>query len=222
MRLLRSSTLEFEDLEGGNIPAYAILSHTWGSHEVSYQEMLAGSGSLKAGYGKIKRCGELAAEDGWEYFWADTCCIDKSSSAELSEAINSMYTWYRNASVCYAYLSDVSAASSADPLYPTVSSFRRSRWFTRGWTLQELIAPPDVVFLSKEWKEIGSKETLKERIKEITGIQIKALEGADMGLFSVSERMSWAAKRQTTGIEDTAYSLMGLFGVNMPLLYGER
>jgi hypothetical protein len=151
----------------------------------------------------------------------DPVCIDKSSSAELSEAINSMYTWYKDASVCYAYLSDVSSASSAHPVYPTVSSFSRSRWFTRGWTLQELIAPPYVAFLSKEWEQIGSKHILKDHIKEITGIPINALESADMGLFPVSARMSWAAKRQTTRIEDTAYSLMGLFGVNMPLLYGE-
>jgi hypothetical protein len=222
MRLLHSTTLEFETFEDENHPPYAILSHRWESEEVSFQELCEGSGSLKAGYNKIKRCGERAAEKGWKYFWADTCCIDKSSSEELSEAINSMYIWYRNASVCYAYLSDVSATDSPHPVYPTVSTFGSSKWFTRGWTLQELIAPSDVVFLSKEWELIGRKETLKEYIQEITGIQIRALEGADLGLFSVAERMPWASKRKTTRVEDIAYSLIGIFGVHMPFLYGEK
>jgi Heterokaryon incompatibility protein (HET) len=169
MRLLRSNTLEFENFEDEDTPTYAILSHRWGREEVSFQEMREGSGRLKAGYEKIKRCGEMAAENGNEYFWADTCCIDKSSSEELSEAINSMHTWYRNASVCYAYLSDVSAASSPHPVYPTISTFWSSEWFTRGWTLQELIASSNLIFLSKEWERIGSKEDLKNTSKRSPG-----------------------------------------------------
>ena len=222
MRLLHSTSLEFKTFDDESLLPYAILSHRWGSEEVSYQEMCEGSGSLKAGYSKIKRCGERAAADGLDYFWADTCCIDKSSSEELSEAINSMYNWYKNALICYAFLVDVSAADPPHSVYDTVSTFGSSQWFTRGWTLQELIAPSDLVFLSKEWTTIGKKASLKEYIAKITGIQTGALAGYELGLFSVAERMSWAAKRRTTRVEDIAYSLMGIFGVNMPLLYGEK
>ena len=223
MLLLHSRTFKFKRIEGGDIPPYAILSHRWGNpeDEVSYQEMCDGSGTLKGGYSKIERCGEMASSHGFEYFWVDTCCIDKSSSAELSEGINSMYAWYRNAAICYAYLGDVSAESSCHPVFPTMSEFKRSSWFTRVWTLQELIAPPVVRFFSKDWQEIGTKKTLKGHIAEITGIQTKVLEGADLGQFSVSERMSWASKRISTRVEDMAYSLLGILEVNLPLLYGE-
>jgi hypothetical protein len=161
-------------------------------------------------------CGEQAAKDGLSYFWIDTCCIDKSSSADLSEAINSMYFWYKNARVCYAFLSDVhQIADSTIPL-------KASKWFTRGWTLQELLAPTKLVFYSADWHSLGSKDDLKHQLHSITKIPIEALEGAPLNHFSIAERMSWAANRVTTRTEDIAYSLMGIFDVNMPLLYGER
>lgn len=203
------------------IPRYAILSHTWGKEEVTYEDITTPGAERKAGYQKIKGCGERAMEDGWDYFWVDTCCIDKRSSAELSEAINSMFRWYKNAKICYVYLSDVSVASPPHVVYPTVSTLEDSRWFRRGWTLQELIAPSRIEFFDKDWQEIGTKETLIGYLKKITTIDMEALVGADLSTFSVARRMSWAAKRKTTRTEDIAYSLMGIFNINMPLLYGE-
>ncbi|KAF2186699.1 HET-domain-containing protein, partial [Zopfia rhizophila CBS 207.26] len=148
----------------------------------------------------------------------DRCCIDKSSSAELSEAINSMYRWYNNAKVCYAYLVDVPDDTDARK---KDSAFQKSRWFTRGWTLQELLAPRDFVFYSKGWVELGRKEALRERIAETTQIDKTALIFCDLRSFSVAQKIAWASNRVTTRGEDAAYSLLGIVGVNMLLLYGE-
>ncbi len=165
------------------------------------------------GYAKIEGCCAQARADGWEYAWVDSCCIDKSSSAELSEAINSMFKWYRNAQVCYAFLDDVDGEEEG----AIPGELRRSMWFTRGWTLQELLAPDIVVFFDKNWMDIGTKTSLGELISEITGIEdLFSWEGA-----CIAQKMSWAAKRKTTRTEDMAYCLMGLFDVNMPPLYGE-
>jgi hypothetical protein len=154
MRLLNSVTLELHEFFGSDIPPYAILSHTWSNDEISYQDMqtanYASPTSQRAGYQKVKRCCEYAAADGFEYAWVDTCCIDRSSSAELSEAINSMYRWYSNADVCYVFMADV---YPKDDLEHPVSLFSRSRWFKRGWTLQELIAPKNVLFYNSEWEQ---------------------------------------------------------------------
>jgi hypothetical protein len=198
------------------ITPYAILSHTWGQddEEVNFEDLKNGSGKTKDGYKKLQFCGEQATRDGLQYFWVDTCCIDKSSSAELSEAINSMFQWYKGAYVCYAYLVDISMSSST-------ASFGDSRWFTRGWTLQELLAPRIVRFYSVDWVEIGTKATLSDQIADITGIPISVLLGKDFADCSLAERMSWASKRSTTRTEDTAYCLMGLFNINMTPLYGE-
>lgn len=216
MRLLDSTTFEFIDSEEAPT-GYAILSHRWyqDCEEVTYEEMRNGAGSNKLGYEKIRKCGEIARAAGHLYFWIDTCCIDKTSSAELSEAINSMYSWYRDAATCYAFLFDVSSSSGC-------SGLRESKWFSRGWTLQELLAPSQVEFLSKEWESMGTKLDLKEEINQITGIPIEALHGESFDQYSVAEKMSWAARRQTKRVEDRSYCLMGLFGVNMPLLYGEK
>jgi len=199
MRLLHSMTLKLVEFSEKEIPLYAILSHTWGEGEVSFQDMQGVNADQKAGYDKIQRCCEVAAADGFEYAWVDTCCIDKTSSSELSEAINSMYRWYQKAEVCYVYLSDV--PSDGDPLAPG-SDYSKSRWFTRGWTLQELIAPSNVIFYSSDWKEIGTKSSLQAAIVEVTAIQVEALLSDDDRLqaFSVAQRMAWAAKRETTRI----------------------
>jgi hypothetical protein len=211
---------------GDDVPPYAILSHTWGAdgEEVTYKDLMNGTGKGKAGYNKIRFCGEQAKRDGLQYFWVDTCCIDKSSSAELQEAINSMFRWYRDATKCYVYLSDVSSATlEASDMsdQPWEAAFRKSRWFTRGWTLQELIAPSSVEFFTKEGVELGSRSSLERYIHEVTGIPIKALRGHNLADFSVHERMIWAEKRNTTRQEDKAYSLLGIFGVHLPLIYGE-
>jgi hypothetical protein len=152
-------------------------------------------------------------------------CIDKSNNNELSEAINSMFRWYRGAAKCYVYLLDVSrpALHAIDEFgqLPWEPAFRKSRWFTRGWTLQELIAPTSVEFFSKEGEQLGNKRSLERHIHEITGIPVKALQGSPLSGFSVTERMLWAEKRETTRKEDKAYSLLGIFDVYMPLIYGE-
>ncbi|PIL28688.1 hypothetical protein GSI_08732 [Ganoderma sinense ZZ0214-1] len=168
---------------------------------------------------KIREACRVAREQGYDYLWVDSCCIDKTSSSELSESINSMYQWYSRADVCYAFLPDVPANEDHKA---KDSRFRRSRWFTRGWTLQELIAPVDVVFLAEDWTAIGSKESLAEPITEITNIDYNALLHIEpLDQFSVAQRLSWAARRETTRVEDQAYSLLGIFDINMPTLYGE-
>ena len=231
MRLLeRSNAGEFsltKDLVGDNIPPYAMLSHTWGAdtEEVTFKNLIGGTSKSKASYNKIRFCGEKATSHGLQYFWVDTCCIDKSSSAELQEAINSMFGWYRNAAKCYVYLSDVSIIKrkESDQFFEFTweSAFRASRWFTRGWTLQELLAPRSVEFFSREGNRLGDKRSLERQIHEITGIPVPALRGTPLSQFSIDERLSWAKNRQTTRKEDKAYSLLGLFDVYMPLIYGE-
>ena len=207
-----------------NVPRYAILSHTWDadSQEVTYQEITCSTGSSKTGYRKIEFCADQAEEDGLEYFWVDSCCIDKSNSSELTEAINSMYRWYSEAAKCYVYLSDVSTDyQHGSSRHQWDQSFSQSRWFQRGWTLQELLAPSSVEFFSRDGQRLGDKGTLESQISQVTGIASQALRGAPMSQFSVEERMSWAADRQTTKEEDKAYSLLGIFEVHMPLIYGE-
>jgi hypothetical protein len=210
---------------GDDIPRYAILSHTWGVEEVTFRDLMDGTGKKKIGYNKIQFCGEQARRDGLQYFWVDTCCIDKSNSTELAEAINSMFRWYRDAAKCYVYLSDVSRppfdTDDESNQLPWEVTFRKSRWFTRGWTLQELIAPASVEFFSKAGEPLGNKASLERHICEITKIPIKAFRGSPLSDFSVTERMLWAEQRETTCKEDKAYSLLGIFDVNMPLIYGE-
>ncbi|KAF2186277.1 hypothetical protein K469DRAFT_664161 [Zopfia rhizophila CBS 207.26] len=186
--------------------------------------MVDGSGRSKAGYRKIRFCGKQAANDGLQFFWVDTCCIDKSSSSELSEAINSMFRWYQDAAKCYVYLSDVSVSNLVgDDEFSRrwKPAFKKSRWFTRGWTLQELIAPASVGFFSEEETWLGDKQSLEQTLHEITGIAIQALQGTPIPYFGVDERMPWAAKCQTKREEDAAYSLLGIFNIHMPLIYGE-
>ena len=223
MRLLHTATITLTSFEGDDdIPPYAILSHTWGQDEVSFHDLLTKASSeldSQAGYSKIRSCCALAAQEGFEYVWIDTCCIDKTSSAELSEAINSMFRWYQKAHVCYAYLADVRIFDSGPWSPDGGREFRESRWFTRGWTLQELLAPRRVVFYGRDWQEFGSKESLKAQISLITAIRQDHI--FNINRASVAQKMSWASQRRTTRVEDIAYSLMGIFDVNMPLLYGE-
>jgi hypothetical protein len=219
--------LNLVEQHDNNIPRYAILSHTWGadSEEVTFKDLTEGTGKNKAGYNKIEFCRKQAASDGLQYFWVDTCCIDKSSSTELTEAINSMFRWYENALRCYVYLPDVSTsghpANSQSSPTTWEAAFRGSRWFTRGWTLQELIAPVSVEFFSREGDRLGSKRSLEQLIHDITGVAIGALRGETLTDFEVEERLAWANHRETKRQEDKAYSLLGIFNIHMPLLYGE-
>lgn len=221
MRLINVQTRCLEEFSGSSIPPYAILSHTWGDDEVTFKDFEQGDRDIverKDGYAKINGCCEVAAAEEFSYVWIDTCCIDKSSSAELSEAINCMFRWYRDSVICYAYMADVNSSQSPSQ---DGSDFTLSRWFKRGWTLQELLAPEEVVFLGSNWEEIGTKKTLTTLISGITGINDEALVTRNLSEYSVAQKMSWAAGRLTTRLEDEAYCLMGLFDVNMPLLYGE-
>lgn len=232
MRLLtrdENDKLVLRTFDSDKLPAYAILSHTWNtdnSQEVSFEEVQAGRGEAKEGYKKIRFCAEQAARDGLRYFWVDTCCIKKSSDAELSEAINSMFWWYQQATRCYVYLSDVliKRDSSACGAYGSScweDAVRQSRWFRRGWTLQELLAPRAVEFYTCDGQRLGSKSSLESLLCEVTGIAKDALRGNRLADFSTDEKLSWAVSRSTKCEEDAIYSLLGIFGVFMPLVYGE-
>ncbi|KAK4506392.1 hypothetical protein PRZ48_000122 [Zasmidium cellare] len=201
MRLLvaGSNPLRLETVPNNKDLQYAILSHTWGEDEISFDDIRIGAFEHRKSYPKLRKCCDLAAKHGFDYVWVDTCCIDKSSSAELEEAICSMYSWYKRANVCYVYLED----------------------FEHGGREQELIAPSYVEFYDFYWVEVGTKQSLCDSIAMITKIDPVVLRGGDPLKRTVAERMSWAATRSTTRVEDTAYSLMGLFNVFMPMLYGE-
>ncbi|KAL7938450.1 heterokaryon incompatibility domain-containing protein [Trichoderma chlorosporum] len=229
MRLLNTKTYSITEFFDANIPRYAILSHTWGQGEVTYQDIAQSVEQARRnkpqGFAKVEGACALAFSEGFDYIWIDTCCIDKTSSAELSEAINSMYAWYQGSSMCYAYLVDVRCIEN--PTFETghmnfdEAEFGASRWFTRGWTLQELIAPSEVVFFSIDWRYLGRKSLHKDVISRITGIDTSILAGSDPSLIAVARKMYWASRRTTTRVEDMAYCLMGLFSVSMPLIYGE-
>ena len=284
MRLLHSTDWRLQEFFDSTTPPYAILSHRWGSDEVSYQELQLAikqqkvPGALKLpgnGFCKIDASRRWAAKDNLQWVWIDTCCINKESSVELSEAINSMYRWYEEAQVCYVYLNDVKCLPSfqqlhddnaeGDDLFPeqvgqnaeyeegvldqsggkdtdeednhlvivrvayikshALEAIRRSKWFARGWTLQELLAPQTTIFYDRLWKVIDSRDELAETIEAATGIDKEYLCGKNrhhrIHAASVAMKMSWLARRKTSRVEDMAYCMLGLFDVNMPLLYGE-
>ncbi|KAF5362838.1 hypothetical protein D9758_007136 [Tetrapyrgos nigripes] len=239
MRLLNTNTLRVQEFFT-EIPRYAILSHTWEDEEITFQDIqnlatLADTcngrqvtfndiqaffhpAQPKKGYTKVVQACFCARSSAFDWIWIDSCCINKESSAELSEAINSMYQYYEDAVVCYVYLFDVSA--KYHPRNPE-SNFKRSKWFTRGWTLQELLAPEYIAFFDKDWTKIGTRWSLRDVISVVTTITIDVLEGRPIDKYSVAQKMSWAAHRRTTRPEDEAYCLMGIFGVSMPPIYGE-
>ena len=222
MWLINCRTLTLEEITDHKEIKYAILSHTWEKgEEVQHGEFRAQAATKKRGWQKIEKVCQLALDDGCDFAWVDTCCIDKTSSAELTEAINSMFPWYNGSEICYTYLAD---HNTSDPN----AKLSRSRWFTRGWTLQELIAPAQVRFYDESWKPIGTKEALSEQLSVITSIGPEVLVASkhrhleeNLAQVPIAKRMSWAAGRKTTRIEDMAYCLLGIFGINLPLLYGE-
>ncbi|KAK5171454.1 uncharacterized protein LTR77_004599 [Saxophila tyrrhenica] len=253
MRLLHTKDFVFRDFFDAKIPPYAILSHRWSDEEVSYRDFLEQkaqvlSGGYK-GYGwtKILKACEKAWNERLDWVWIDTCCIDKSSSAELSEAINSMYKWYRGSFTCFVFLPDVhdlerctcklkSRKTHGETTFKTfyVEELKRSTWFTRAWTLQELLAPWNVLFYNADFRCVGTLENLAEHVSEASHIPMEFLSAGEVApmsqrrfcptpvhLASVAQRMGWAARRQASRSEDIAYSLLGIFDVNMPLLYGE-
>ncbi|OHE96939.1 hypothetical protein CORC01_07724 [Colletotrichum orchidophilum] len=227
IRLIDTETLQLKLFAASLAPSYAILSHTWvGNEEISLQELTQlyespdHKASRKPGYQKIIATCREAKAHGIQYAWIDTCCIDKTSSAELGEAINSMFRWYRDAQVCYAFLSDWPAVGEGGE--STDDALRNCRWFTRGWCLQELIAPKILRFYDEKWNFRGHRSDFRDAISSITRIDVDVL--GDCTLLDskpVARRMSWASRRTTTRIEDVAYCLIGIFDVNMPMLYGE-
>ncbi|KAH7076307.1 beta transducin-like protein HET-D2Y [Paraphoma chrysanthemicola] len=235
MRLLRYSddvklevTSDLQVVGGNPIPPYAILSHTWQpGEEFTYEDLMRGDDSSykKSGYTKISLFAQQAKRDGLEYFWVDTCCINKADQVELREAISSMFRWYQHASKCYVYMPDVSykkrKADNELAPHPWATDFRASRWFTRGWTLQELLAPRSVEFFSREWKKLGDKVSLQTYIQEATRIPTAALEGASLLKFSIEERLKWNEHRETTVPEDRVYCLIGILGTQMTPFYDE-
>lgn len=219
MRLLDVETYRLHTFYGDMIPKYAILSHTWlqDHEEVTFNHLeyqLPSSWDSLPGARKIElTCGQAAA-DGHSWAWIDTCCIDKANSSELSEAINSMFMWYRNAAVCYAFLMDIDRGRQDDML--------SSRWWTRAWTLQELLAPESVLFFDINWQYIGTKADMAEQIGLATNIDVDTLRDSEVTYSkSVAQRLSWTARRKATRVEDLAYSLLGLFQINMAMQYGE-
>ncbi|KAL1944706.1 hypothetical protein VTO73DRAFT_3136 [Trametes versicolor] len=261
MRLIDTRTGLFVWVNSPSDVQYAILSHVWvPNEELSYEGLLAIHSAARdhpdppryifdTVPAKVRELCTFAQRHGIPYAWIDTCCIDKGSSAELSEAINSMYKWYQMANICIAYLADVedphpegltlATPKSKGQTHPhfTVAGrpgtplsqdavfqiqFRGSQWFKRGWTLQELIAPRSLLFVCRTWRPFGTKQSFADIIEEITGITPAILtHAASVDSVSVAMRMSWASDRVTTREEDPAYSLMGIFGVNLPTIYGE-
>lgn len=282
MRLLKTD--RYQLFEARDIPdpfpEYAILSHTWISpqDEITYQDFKTRKGDdengvfKRKGWAKLKRYCDRAAKDGWAWAWMDTCCIDKTSTADTQEAIHAMFRWYQDAGICYVYLEDVDVhralghrgrgndddrdeqekknpmgvfdhgldlgpldldeivgrGNIADPNSFAHKALRHSvvdaKWFTRGWTLQELLAPHYLVFLDQDWRRIGTRENWAAEIMEASGIEARYLTSFDPTEFtscSIAMRLSWASRRETTLEEDEAYSLLGLFGISLPLLYGE-
>jgi DNA polymerase III delta prime subunit len=227
MRLLHFDAMGrpvLTDFRDKTIPPYAILSHRWSGSEILFNDVQSGAYREKEeSYKKLAFCAKQAAQDKLQYFWVDTCCIDKWNLAELSKSINSMFRWYKNAVRCYVFLSDVSVSTTTEPAQRSdwEASFRASAWFTRGWTLQELIAPVLVEFFSCEGRRIGDKISLDQLIHEITNIPLAALHNCPLDQFPISERERWAKNRRTTEAEDTVYCLLGIIGISMPTVYGE-
>ncbi|KAI1083401.1 HET-domain-containing protein [Whalleya microplaca] len=223
MRLINCHSLQLQEFHGRNVPYYAILSHTWDDEEVSFEDFGGDDRRRRTmrGWDKIQNTAQATLKYGLWYCWVDTCCIDKRSSTELSEAINSMFTWYRKAQVCFTYLADFDSSKPE-----TLSA---CRWFTRGWTLQEFIAPSRLKFYDRDWNFYDTKIALREELSEITGVDPRIFSNEEpyhnleavLKNLPVCQKMSWAAKREVKHEEDIAYCLLGLFGVNMPLLYGE-
>ena len=223
MRLLDVHNYTLHTFYGDKIPLYAILSHTWlkNEEEVAFSQLRTDvHWRSLLGARKIEHLCQQAIRDGYEWAWIDTCCIDKTNNAELSEAINSMYRWYQKSAVCYVYLTDVVNESSPTDLHS--SSMWKSRWWSRAWTLQELLAPQEVRFYDQNWQELGTKAANAENIAKQTSIDVGSLrDSRKIATRSVAQRMSWAARREATRTEDLSYSLLGIFQINMAMLYGE-
>ncbi|CAK3992734.1 Hypothetical predicted protein [Lecanosticta acicola] len=233
MRLLNVDTFTFTDFFGVQPPPYAIASHRWlAGKEAMWEDVQQQKDTGKAGYRKVEGfVSYIKTQIPFvKWLWIDTCCIKQNSDRELSEAINSMFRWYRDAEVCLAYLEDVTTTDD-------VATFKGSVWFKRGWTLQELLAPGLVVFLSKDWDVIGHKghsgygrsripvqtgPLLESRIAMITNIPEDVLRDYEASReLDTDKKMNWMTGRETTRGEDLSYCLLGILDVNMNIRYGD-
>ncbi|KAF4997486.1 hypothetical protein FGRMN_3850 [Fusarium graminum] len=223
MRLINVNTGELNEFSSTHRLEYATLSHTWEQREITYQEWLGSRLHAPNAAKKVLEACRVAKDSlKVQLLWADTCCINKSNRREVDQAVNSMFAWYRNSTVCLAYLSDIPTANTnASKLLS--SQLRRSRWFTRGWTLVELLAPRQLIFYAADWSVLGRREdSLVELISQVTGIDAAYLSGQkDPWQAPVSEKMSWLSNRKTRLVEDRAYCMFGLLDVEMHLDYGE-
>lgn len=231
MRLLNVHTLNLHDFAPNAAQPYAIASHKWGKDELTFQELESKLNLHKAGFEKIQGFTEYVRKNvpDIDWVWIDTCCIDKRNNVELSEAINSMFQWYRDSAICIAYLADVPSPTDERDLNSSV-------WFRRGWTLQELLAAREVLFLSRQWQVIGYKgdqkhvehgsifqtgQFLNPVIATITGIPEAVLRDFDESrALSTEERLNWMSNRSTERVEDRWYCLLGIFDVSMNIRYG--
>lgn len=228
MWLINCRALTLEWFEHAEAPPYAILSHTWGDDEVSFHDFKStDTREDRQGWRKIDLTCRQTLEHHLGYAWVDCCCINRDSSSELSESINSMFRWYSQSTHCYVFLADVclDKPSSSPERLPDITT---SHWFTRGWTLQELIAPLTLSFFDGNWRFMGTKAQFASWIASKTNIDRAILDSntADeirerLDECTVAMRMSWASRRRTKRPEDMAYCLLGLFDISMPMLYGE-
>lgn len=223
MRLLDTTWMVFKEFSENQIPfgRYAVLSHRWTDEEPTFKSFRKGHIDLTEGYNKVIRCCDFAKSRNIPWVWLDTVCIDKRSSAELSESLNSMFRWYQQSAECYVHLADVTL--DGHDREEVNRLLRKSQWFTRGWTLQELLAPSKMIFCDADWNIIGRRDDdeLVNEISIVTGIGTYDINNFSVHRSSVARKMSWASARETTRPEDMAYCLLGLFDVHMPLLYGE-
>ncbi|SMR56661.1 unnamed protein product [Zymoseptoria tritici ST99CH_1E4] len=246
MRLLNVSSFVFTEFHD-HIPPYIAASHRWTTDECTYKDIRKWRNLQTTGYKKVKsfceaveqtsettRATEMLKQQNCDWLWIDTACINKTSSAELSESLNSMFQWYANAQACYAFLHDVGSLVEYET---AIHDFLKSEWFRRGWTLQELLAPRIVVFFTRSWEVLGHKCSLEvcdkrcdgvgprlnTMIEKVTRIPAEVLRSyATHGCkYGVEARNAWAADRITTRPEDRAYCLLGLLQVHMVPIYGE-
>jgi hypothetical protein len=224
-RLINATTYKLEEFLESRPPSYAIVSHTWGKDEIELRDFTDDppNPSNLYRFHKIRVACEKAKKSNLSYIWIDSCCIDKTNMAELEVALQNMFQWYRNATICFAYLSDISMDGPQSPRFQW--HLGKCRWFTRGWTLQELLAPPEVVFFNMDWFMIGTRYLLRETLEDITGIDSSYMDPKWLpdllAETPAAKIMSWMSKRETTRPEDMAYSLQGLLNVQMPICYGE-
>ncbi|KAJ8595030.1 hypothetical protein M405DRAFT_871979 [Rhizopogon salebrosus TDB-379] len=203
-----------------------MLSHRWEENEPSLrhiQDKNVYKLDLVGGIMKLQSFCRTARDADYRWAWADTCCIDQTNNVEVQESVNSMFVWYRHAALTVVYLSDVPPSSKSGALAKSV-------WNERGWTVQEFLAPRIVLFYQSDWtlylndRSPNHKDSavIMRELGDATGIDPQALIVFHPGMGGTREKLQWVSRRKTTMQEDIAYSLFGIFGIHLPVIYGER